>query len=178
MSQAVRLTVLPQRHLQRRKPNGRAIQAHRLFAQNARQGGPNRKNKEHPTCREIDPCARAGWLLPIRNQDRYLMMPPQLQPRQAACVSRLIGHDHARPDTHLAPQLDQSAVVKASQIDRSDPFTQDDDVEKRAASSHHLSDGLLRRSNPHSHRQTARETRESSGSNRDETIARSIVGQC
>ena len=26
-------------------------------------------------------------------------------------VSRLIGHDHARPDTHLAPQLDQSAVV-------------------------------------------------------------------
>ena len=58
------------------------------------------------------------------------MMPPQLQPRQAACVSRLIGHDHARPDTHLAPQLDQSAVVKASQIDRSDPFSQDDDVEK------------------------------------------------
>ena len=24
------------------------------------------------------------------------MMPPQLQPRKAACVSRLIGHDHAR----------------------------------------------------------------------------------
>jgi hypothetical protein len=43
------------------------------------------------------------------------MMPPQLQPLKAACVSRLIGHDHARPDTHLAPQLDQSAVVKASQ---------------------------------------------------------------
>jgi hypothetical protein len=68
------------------------------------------------------------------------MMPPQLQPRKAACVSRLIGHDHARPDTHLAPQLDQSAVVKPSQIDRSDPLSQDHDVKKRAASSHHLSD--------------------------------------
>jgi hypothetical protein len=49
------------------------------------------------------------------------MMPPQLQPRKAACVSRLIGHDHARPDTHLAPQLDQSAVVKASQISYAGP---------------------------------------------------------
>jgi hypothetical protein len=67
------------------------------------------------------------------------MMRPQLQPRKAACVSRLIGHDHARPDTQLEPQLDQSALFKASRIDRRDPLGQSDDLEQCAGWSHYLS---------------------------------------